>query len=374
MKGGSSAPTQQNITQTNIPAYARPYFERMMDRGEALSLADYTPYEGQRLADQSGDTSAAFDMTRNIAGQGIAGMPEAMNIFGSNAQAGQNIANAANPFQFSASGFSAADSTAGQFDPTRTFDSAAAQQYMSPYIQNVLQDQMANQRRQFDISQGDRDAQAVRIGAFGGSRQAVQQSLAEDDLQRNMGQTFNQGLQSAYTDAQGMFQADRGAQFSREQAQIAENARAQGLGAQELGRVQAGDAGEQARVQGSQADENARATQERLQAMGFSAEQAQQMLGAGELDRATGIQNAQLLEALGMSQEARQQAGLDIAYQDFVRQQAYPEQQLQMMSSILRGVPIENSTTTTAYAPNNTTQQVVGAGLQGIGLYQGLTA
>jgi hypothetical protein len=69
----------------------------------------------------------------------------------------------------------------------------------------------------------------------------------------------------------------------------------------------------------------------------------------------------------------REQEALDMAYQDFVRQQAFPEQQLQGFSSILRGVPVQPGVTQTAYAPYNPLQQALGAGLGAIGLYRGLT-
>ena len=109
-----------------------------------------------------------------------------------------------------------------------------------------------------------------------------------------------------------------------------------------------------------------------LQALGFSSEQAQQLVNAGSMERAAEIQNAQLLESIGKSQRGLEQEGLDIDYQDFLRQQAFPEQQLQFMSSILRGVPVQPSVTQTAYAPFNPMQQLAGAGLAGIGLYRGM--
>ena len=156
-------------------------------------------------------------------------------------------------------------------------------------------------------------------------------------------------------------------------AQAAELARAQGVDVAEAGRVQAAQAGEQARIQSAQAAENRAAQQQQLQALGFSAEQAQQMVGLGETGRAADIQAAQLLETIGKSQLAREQEQLDLAYQDFIRQQAFPEQQLQLYSSILRGVPAQPQITTTAYAPYNPLQQALGAGLGAIGLYRGLT-
>ena len=48
--GGSQQPQSQTVTQTNLPEYARPYFENLLERTQAESYRDYTPYEGQRIA------------------------------------------------------------------------------------------------------------------------------------------------------------------------------------------------------------------------------------------------------------------------------------------------------------------------------------
>ena len=34
--GGGSAPTSQTVTQTNLPEYARPYFENLLNRTQAI--------------------------------------------------------------------------------------------------------------------------------------------------------------------------------------------------------------------------------------------------------------------------------------------------------------------------------------------------
>ena len=373
--GGSSTPKEQNITQTSssIGDAERPYYERMMDRAESLSLEDYNPYGGQRIAGQSADTLAGQDLARGIAGEGIAGMASAQGAAEYGMNQGRAIAAQSNPFQFGQSQFSMGPTSEGTYDQTQLFTPQAADAYMSPYIQNVLERQMNEQRRQFDINQGARDATAVQAGAFGGSRQGVEQALARADLERQQGDTYAQGLQSAYSDAQNMFGEDRSALFSREGAQMDERARAQVLTVDEYGRVQAATAADAARVQEAQAAENRSAQQMQLDALGFSTDQAGQLLGYGEMDRSTGIQNAQLLDALGQTQDARSQAGLDMAYQDYLAQQAYPQEQLQQMSSLLNGMPHPVNTTQTQYAPaGNPMQEALGMGLQGIGLYQGL--
>ena len=61
--GKGSAPTstetKQTVTQTNLPEYVRPYFERLLQRTEAESQRPYQPYVGQRIADVSPDLLAS---------------------------------------------------------------------------------------------------------------------------------------------------------------------------------------------------------------------------------------------------------------------------------------------------------------------------
>ena len=42
--GSSSAPTETRVTQTDLPEYVQPYFERLLKRGEAESNQPYTQY------------------------------------------------------------------------------------------------------------------------------------------------------------------------------------------------------------------------------------------------------------------------------------------------------------------------------------------
>ena len=327
MGKGSSAPavTQSEVKQSNLPDYVRPQFERLLTRAESQSIAPYTPYGGQRIAEIGPDIGAAYDITRDVATSGIAGLPQAAGVTAQNVMAGQGIAANAQPYQY---------------DPTQLFTGQNVGQYMSPYMQQVLDVQKDQARRQFNEQQGARNTQAVNAGAFGGSRRFVQEGLAERDLLNRMADIQATGQQNAFQSAQQAFQADRSALFQREGAQAAEDRAAQ---------------------------------QDQLGALQFTGQQAQQLVGLGETGRAADIQAAQLLENIGRSQQAQQQQELDTGYQDFLRQQAYPEQQLQFYSSILRGVPVQPSVTQTAYAPNNPFQQALGAGLGAIGLYRGLS-
>jgi hypothetical protein len=84
------------------------------------------------------------------------------------------------------------------------------------------------------------------------------------------------------------------------------------------------------------------------------------------------IQAASLLEKIGRDVQAEKQAGLDLAYEDYVRQRDYPREQLQFYSSILRGIPVQPSTETTKLQQYNPIQQLLGTGISALGLYKGL--
>ena len=65
--GGSRTPQPQQITQTstNLPEYARPYFENVTNRAMAESYQPYTPYQAPRIA---GFTPAQEQVQQNILG------------------------------------------------------------------------------------------------------------------------------------------------------------------------------------------------------------------------------------------------------------------------------------------------------------------
>jgi len=72
--GGQPTTTKQEITQTNLPSYVRPYFERLLQRTEAESQRDYEPFPGQRIADVSPDLLSSEQRVRDIAGRGLPGL------------------------------------------------------------------------------------------------------------------------------------------------------------------------------------------------------------------------------------------------------------------------------------------------------------
>ena len=69
-----------------------------------------------------------------------------------------------------------------------------------------------------------------------------------------------------------------------------------------------------------------------------------------------------------------QQASMDMGYQDFLRQQGYSMQQISNMAGLLRGVPVQPNQQVSTYSQQpGLFQTAVGAGLQGLGLYKGMS-
>jgi len=289
MGKGGSAPTEtkQTVTQTNLPEYVRPYFERLLGRTEAESKREYEPYGGQRIADTSQDLLTSEERVRDIASTGLPGIQTALD------RVGQSI----------------------DFTP-RQFTAAEAEQYMSPFQQQVTD--RAKQAAIDDYRQqiaGGR-ASAIAAGAFGGSREGVQRALGEEALYDRLADIDVQGRQQAFDKASSLFQADRAADFQGQQL---------GLGA------------------------------------------ANQFANLSERARAGDVDAARMLEQIGKAQMARDQASLDMGYQDFMRQQAYPQEKLGLFSSVLRGIPVTPSQTTSTRMPYDPFGRAIGLGLTALG-------
>ncbi len=95
MGGGSGGPSSSTTYTSNLPEYAKPYFERMMARTEAESNQPYVGYKENRLAGFTGDTQAGFQATRDIAARGTPESAQAIQIAGQAGAAGAGDINAA---------------------------------------------------------------------------------------------------------------------------------------------------------------------------------------------------------------------------------------------------------------------------------------
>jgi hypothetical protein len=89
---------------------------------------------------------------------------------------------------------------------TQGYNPASAQAFMNPYQQQVIDRTMAEMDRQGKIAQQGISANAVRAGAFGGTRDAVQRAEMERNLMDQKANTIASLLNQGYTQSQAQAQ------------------------------------------------------------------------------------------------------------------------------------------------------------------------
>ena len=80
-----------------------------------------------------------------------------------------------------------------------------------------------------------------------------------------------------------------------------------------------------------------------------------QLADLSKLEQGLRTSDVAQLQSVGQEQQALKQRGLDIAYQDFLNQQQWPQQQINAMSTTLRGLP-PSAVPTTSSSVGATTQ------------------
>jgi len=222
----------------------------------------------------------------------------------------------------------------------------------------------------FQAGEGARQ-KAAQLGLTAQQQEDAAQRAQEDFSQKQFAQ--NQQLQLAQQqEDRAAFQASESAR--REAAQL-------GLSAQEI-EERARQADNQARMAAREFNVGAAQDRARLGLAGLQADQATRgqaldaarLLGSlGGQEQAMAFDRLQNLQAAGEIQRQLGQRGLDIGYQDFLRQQAFPREQIGFFSSMLQGLPVAPGSSMAAFGVAPTTsQQLLGAGIGGVGLYKAL--
>lgn len=330
MSGGGQTSTQTSSMSPWMEEAAKAQL------GKATALTDinqnpYQQYGGQRIADFTGLQNKSFTGVENLGTSGAIG--QGIDVAGQAAQRALNTsydpAQAQNQYQ----GFDPYQSRqfqnqfqapgqyqAGQFgadrvqaqglnqyqmgpaERVRTQSFAmpgAAEAYMSPYMQNVVEAQQREARRASDIQRNQSQAQAVSQGAFGGSRQAIIEAERQRNLGTQLGDIQATGSQAAYQQAQQQFNAE---QAARLQAQQANQQAGLTVGQQNLG----ANLGIQQLAAGQNLQAQLANQQQALEAQRL-AEQSRQF-GAGQ-----GLTAAQLQAQYGLSAQQAEEASRQFA-------------------------------------------------------------
>ena len=184
---------------------------------------------------------------------------------------------------------------------------------MSPYMQQVVDIEKREAERAADARRQQLAAQAVGSRAFGGSREAFMQSELDRNLQQQLGDIQARGQQAAFQQAQQAFEQQK-------QRQLAGG---------------------------------------------------QQMAGMAPIQSGVQFKELGALAGIGEQQRQQQQKALDLGFQQFREEQTYPEASLQQYQSIIRGFPLQPTTTQTQQSILPTPslgQQLIGMGTGALGL------
>lgn len=355
-------------TTTNLPAYAQPYFQDLMNRAQAESKAAYQPYPFERTAEF---TPAQLELQSQYAGLKAPGQISTGS--GLAEAAGRGLLKAADyaPTQFRAQQVGLPQLMQYRMEGPGSFTAqGTANQYMSPYMQGVVDIQKQQAIRDAKQAQLAQDLGAARQGTYGGSRQLLAGLERERNLGTQLGQIQAAGSQAAFQNAQQQFNTEEQAR----QAAAIQNLNA-ALGIQTLGTqtgMQGMLANQQAALEAQRLAEQSKqfGAQNQINAFSQAAQAGQTMGNLGALQQQMDLSRLGAQSQAAAQQQALEQQRLDQDYQNFLRQQDYGWQQLGNFGNIMHGVPIDSNKTQTVYgqAPS-LAQQILGTGLGALSTY-----
>jgi len=370
--GGGGGDTQSTGTttsyQSNLPEYAKPYYEEMMARAGGESRTPYQAYGKDRVA--------PFTPAQGQAHTGIMGLTAPADIGDARTGLADVAAGAKgaayNPNLFG-SGYLAKPVTSGYQAGALTspdFTSAQAQKYMSPYQQNVIDIEKREATRQGKIAQQDISAQASKAGAFGGARHGVMSAEQQRNLQQQLGDIQTTGQQQAYDRAAAQFGADRASQMQAvggtEGFKQAESQQTTGAQAQtEAARQQQATLGLEAQAKMEQSKQFSAQFKQQARDQQIKVSQAQQSLGQAE--QSLNAARLNLQNAVGSEQQQQLQKLYDEKFDEFVNARDYERQQLRFYSAMLQGQQVPVQQEVRQMKPGaNTMTQMAGAGISGL--------
>lgn len=328
----SPQPTSSTAYNTNIPEYAKPYVTNMLEATQKqlfqgntdangnfniTGFQPYTPYSNNPQ-----DYVAGFSPMQQQAQSGAANLKMPGQY-----QAGSQLAGASG---MGSLGIAGQASQAGNNYYNMATNPGAVNQFMNPYLQNALQPQLNQLAQQGNIASQQAAGQATGSGAFGGTRGALAQNLAQQNALMAQQSALGQGYNNAYN------QAMQNMQYGA------------GLGLQ----------GQQTALQGY--------------GQGIQAANALGQLGSSELQGQEGILGIQ--NQMGAAQQAQQQQIINQGIQNYATAQQYPMMQLGLMSNMLRGLPMQATTTQSYQAQPSALTQGIGALGTAAGAYKAFGA
>jgi len=179
MSGGGSANSAPTVQEVKLPAWVDQAGQDVYNRMKGALDRGYQNYGGETVAGLTPDQQASFQKLRDLQGQADPSYATALGIAG-------NLAQGAGP------------TSAADIEALRS-------QFMNPYTQQVVASGTQALENSAARAGNARAAQASNVGAFGGSRSAVENAIASSETARQAGdlsgqlnlQGYNTSLQTA---------------------------------------------------------------------------------------------------------------------------------------------------------------------------------
>ena len=282
---GSSGSTdtssqQQNISQTQLPPWINQAAQQNYALAQNIANRPLTQYSGQQVADIGPQTQQAWNLAATSGG------------------AGADQYNAAQAGYLTAAGTPATQVNAQQLSNTNL------QPYLNPFTSDVINQTLPLMQQQNALTQNQAANQANSANAFGGSRQGVQQGVAQAQGALNIGQMASQLNQANFQQAQAAATGDISRNLSAQQ-----------------GNQQANQANINSLIQASTG----------LGGLGTQAQQNQR-------------QQFLELSTAGAQQQQQAQNQINANMNQFNQANAYPGQQLGVLQSALGMTPYGSTT------------------------------
>ena len=237
-------------------------------------------------------------------------------------------------------------------------DPQAYQGFFNPFTTDVIRQAEQDIARQGAIQENVLSAQAVQSGAFGGSRQGIQNTELGRNILEQQARTAAQLRLAGFEQAQGLAQQRAQTLGQLGQAQL--------TGAQTLGQLgaQRGTLGTQLGQLGATQADVGRTQGSLGQAFGQLGQVQGQL---GEAQSGLQAQDLQNLATLGGTQLQQNQALLDARRQNELQRLFEPFQRVGFLQDIQSRTPTAQQTLTTATSPGvSPFQQVAGLGIAGL--------
>ena len=359
--GGQNTSTVQN-SNAYIPPWLEAASADAVKRAGELSNQPYNPYTGQTVAGIDPAQQQAYNQVQNMQGLGTGAAAT-----GINAQA--NLAGQVSPLTaggiqantdqlqqgFQQQVYGPSQGLLGNYTSqgpaTAQGVAAGAQQLMSPYTQSVVDPANQLMQQQLRSNLNTIGAGANQAGAFGGSRQGVQEGIAQSQAALGSEKYLGDLLNNQWNQATGI---------SRDVA------------------LQAGQQGLASNTALANLLQGGYGANQRLGADIMSSNLSQGLGAAQNLPQSlTSLQNMMLgqsnaLNQAGTLQQQYQQQLLNAQQGAFAQQQAFPYQQLQTLLGAVSGIPYSTSNSGYAQEMNPYYSNPWGQGIGGVAALGGL--